>query len=266
MADPARPPDPGAPVTDRRLQRGTRARRAIARHAVDVASADGLSGLSFGRLAAGLGLRKAGIRNLFRAKQNLAARHVDSAGEQFAAAVVGPVQGVPAGAARLRALIGRWIVYAETPLFAGGCFWAANLPAFDSQPGPVQDARFGQHHDWLSLIAGELRHAAGTGEIAGLDADLAAFQLDAVLMAANTALRVGDPGATCRIRRVIDGLLVLSPAELPAGRPGEPAPQESYLNTLAREAWADVPADLAKARASELIDQLQGQSERLRDQ
>jgi hypothetical protein len=44
------------------------------------------------------------------------------------------------------------------------------------------------------------------------------------------------------------------------------APQESYLGTLAREAGVDVPADLTKAQASELIDQLQGRSDRLREQ
>ena len=44
------------------------------------------------------------------------------------------------------------------------------------------------------------------------------------------------------------------------------APQESYLGTLAREAGGDVPADLTKAQASELIDQLQGRNDRLREQ
>jgi Protein of unknown function (DUF3072) len=34
-------------------------------------------------------------------------------------------------------------------------------------------------------------------------------------------------------------------------------PQRSYLDTLAREAGEDVPADLTKAQASELIDRLQ---------
>ena len=34
-------------------------------------------------------------------------------------------------------------------------------------------------------------------------------------------------------------------------------PQRSYLNTLAREAGEDVPEDLTKAQASELIDRLQ---------
>jgi hypothetical protein len=34
-------------------------------------------------------------------------------------------------------------------------------------------------------------------------------------------------------------------------------PQESYLNTLAQEARVEVPDELTKAQASELIDQLQ---------
>ena len=34
-------------------------------------------------------------------------------------------------------------------------------------------------------------------------------------------------------------------------------PQRSYLSTLAQEAGEEVPADLTKARASEMIDRLQ---------
>ena len=39
-------------------------------------------------------------------------------------------------------------------------------------------------------------------------------------------------------------------------------PQRSYLSTLAQEAGAEVPADLTKAAASEMIDRLQGQTGR----
>lgn len=41
-------------------------------------------------------------------------------------------------------------------------------------------------------------------------------------------------------------------------------PQESYLQTLAREANEDVPEGLSKAEASELIDKLQDLSQRLK--
>jgi hypothetical protein len=41
------------------------------------------------------------------------------------------------------------------------------------------------------------------------------------------------------------------------------AAQGSYLSTLAHEAGEDVPEGLTKAQASELIDKLQGRSDRL---
>lgn len=71
---------------------------------------------------------------------------------------------------------------------------------------------FGHHRDWLAAIAGELREAVRTGEIAELDVDLAAFQIDAVLSAANIALRTGDSGATDRVRRVVEAFLAGGPA------------------------------------------------------
>lgn len=39
-------------------------------------------------------------------------------------------------------------------------------------------------------------------------------------------------------------------------------PQRSYLSTLAREAGEDVPENLTKAQASEMIDRLQAKSGR----
>ena len=47
------------------------------------------------------------------------------------------------------------------------------------------------------------------------------------------------------------------PADWVTGDEPMTGPQESYLNTLAQEAGADVPDELTKAQASELIDDLQ---------
>ncbi|WP_167526679.1 MULTISPECIES: TetR/AcrR family transcriptional regulator [Streptomyces] len=195
-------------MADQRLVRGARTRHKIARHGVDVASLEGLNGLSIGRLAADLELSKSGIQTLFKTKENLQLAVAESAREEFIKAVVRPAQNAQPGIARLRALTERWISYIEAPLFAGGCFWAASLPDFDSRPGKVRDALLFHRRTWLALLAGELHRAVDTGEIAQLDMDLTLFQIDAVLNAANTALRLGESDAASKVRRAVDGLLV----------------------------------------------------------
>ncbi|MEU0737892.1 TetR/AcrR family transcriptional regulator [Streptomyces sp. NPDC006134] len=198
-----------AEITDKRLLRGARTRGIVLRRAVDLASLEGLDHLSFGRLAGDTGLSKAGIQTLFRTKEALQLATVGFAREMFVDAVVRPAASAPRGLRRLSALLDRWAEYAEAPLFAGGCFWAANLAGFDSKAGPVRDALFRDQREWRETLASELRYAVAAGEIAALDIDLAAFQIDALLSAANTALRTGDDDVVDKVRRIIDGSLTV---------------------------------------------------------
>jgi hypothetical protein len=62
-----------------------------------------------------------------------------------------------------------------------------------------------------------------------------------------------------------NGPVEKDPSDWATGDEPMTGPQESYLRTLAREAGEEIPDDLSKAQASELIDRLQGRSERLRD-
>ncbi|WP_067824169.1 TetR/AcrR family transcriptional regulator [Nocardia inohanensis] len=192
---------------DRRLLRGARSRKAVTRHAVDIASSEGLYGLSFGRLAEDLSISKAGIQTLFRTKEQLQLATLEEARVVFVDAVIRPALTAAAGTDRLRALLDRWIDYAAAPLLPGGCFWSANLAEFDSRPGPVRDALRENRQQWLALLADQLMTAVHNGEIAPLDPDLVAFQIDAFLNATNIALRLGDPDSVSRVRRLLDGLL-----------------------------------------------------------
>jgi AcrR family transcriptional regulator len=195
---------PDATTTDQRLARGAKTRRAITRRAVDVASLEGLNGLSIGRLATDLGLSKSGVQTLFGTKEQLQLAAIEHARELFTEAVVKPALSADRGVARLRALVERWLVYVETPLFPGGCFWVANYADFDSHPGPVRDALFREQAHWRGLLAAELRHATNIPE---LDPDLAAFQVDAVLWATNIGLRIDDKDIVSKARRTIEQIL-----------------------------------------------------------
>ncbi|KHL18050.1 hypothetical protein CLV56_1147 [Mumia flava] len=188
------------PRTDGRRRRGDQTRRRITRHAVDLASLDGLDGLSIGRLASDLGLSKSGIQTLFTTKENLQLATIAAARDAFVDAVVRP-GGAGRGLSELSELVDRWIAYAEGPLFAGGCFWSANLPAFDSRPGPVRDALLTQRRAWLALLASHVR--AARPRVTDADAGLAAFQIDAILTATNVAIQLGERDAAAHARRAI---------------------------------------------------------------
>ncbi|MBF5001028.1 TetR/AcrR family transcriptional regulator [Nocardia sp. BSTN01] len=196
-----------AESADQRLRRGARSRRAVTRRAIEIASVDGLDGLSFGRLAEDLEVSKAGIQTLFRTKEKLQLATVDAARDVFVETVVGPARDAPAGIARLRALVDRWIDYVERPVFPGGCFLGANLPIFDSRPGPVRDALREQQRDWVAVLATQFRRAVDAGEIADVDPETAGFEVAAVLNAVNVALRLGDDDSVAMARRVIDRLV-----------------------------------------------------------
>lgn len=203
--DPDRPR--GTTISDGRRLRGARTRQTIARHAVDVASTEGLGGLTIGRLAGDLGVSKSGVQTLFGTKEQLQLTTIDTALAAFEDAVVRPAAPAAPGIARLRALIEHWITYAEAPLFPGGCFWTANLADFDSRPGPLRDALRTQHASWLALLADQVRHAIEAGDLTGLDPADTAFQLDALLTATNIALRLGEKHAVERAKRAIDAVL-----------------------------------------------------------
>ncbi|MEV0340502.1 TetR/AcrR family transcriptional regulator [Nocardia sp. NPDC050713] len=194
-------------TTDQRLAKGARSRASIARHAADVASVEGLNGVSIGRLAADLGISKSGIATLFGSKESLQLAAVQAAREVFTARVIEPSLGVPRGVPRLRALVDRWFTHVTEPVFPGGCFRTATLVEFDSRPGPVRDAVAADHEDWIEFLTTEIRKAQDQGELPGRDADALAFELDAIISAVSTARQLGDETTVHTARAIVDRLL-----------------------------------------------------------
>ncbi len=111
-------------ATDGRIRRGDRTRRLVLRRAVDVASVDGLEGLSIGRLATELSISKSGLIAHFGTKEQLQLATIRAARAIFATTVVEPALQQPAGLGRVRALRDAWLDYSSDRRFPGGCFFA----------------------------------------------------------------------------------------------------------------------------------------------
>ncbi len=187
--------------------KGADTRAAILARALDLASVEGLEGLTIGRLASELGMSKSGVFAHFGSKQELQLATVGAAAERFRVAVIEPALDAPDGAPRLRAIAAAYLAHLEDDdYYPGGCFWAATSAEYDDRPGPVRDAIAGALDAWL----GELERQAG---LAGSpDPGRFAFEVYSVVMGANSRFRMsGDPVVFAFARDAIDRLL----AELP---------------------------------------------------
>src|SRR5689334_2680839 len=149
--------------------KGEQTRAAILERAVDLASAEGLDGLTIGRLATELGMSKSGLFAHFGSKQELQLATVEAAARRFATTVIEPALSAPDGAPRLRALGENYLEHLD--LYTGGCFWAATSIEFDDRPGPVRDAIAAALDGWLGELARQARIAGAE------DPDRVAFEL-----------------------------------------------------------------------------------------
>lgn len=171
---------------DGRRVRGDRARAAILARAADIASAEGLEGLTLGRLATECAISKSNIAALFGGKKQLQLAAVVHASEVFQEHVIAPTLTADAGRPRLLALYRNWIDYSRRRVFSGGCFFAAVGAEFDAQPGEVRDALQQGRIAWLGLQQNLVTEAQNRGEIADdLDPVQLVFELDAAMTAAN---------------------------------------------------------------------------------
>ena len=184
------------PITDK----GTQTREAILDRAVDLASVEGLEGLTIGRLAAELQMSKSGLFAHFGSKQDLQLATITAAAGRFRATVVEPALAAPEGEPRLRALAERYLDQVDT--YSGGCFWAATSAEYDDRPGPVRDAIASSLDAWLQELERQAR-------IAGLaHPQRLAFEIYSLVMGANARHRLsGEKRVFGYAREAIEGLL-----------------------------------------------------------
>ncbi|HKS23800.1 MAG TPA: TetR/AcrR family transcriptional regulator [Thermoanaerobaculia bacterium] len=186
--------------------KGQRTRASILQRAVDLASVEGLEGLTIGRLAEELGMSKSGLFAHFGSKEELQLAAIESAGQRFVDTVVKPAIEAPRGYPRLVAICNSWLDYLRRRVFPGGCFFAAASFEFDGRPGVVRDAVKQQMEDWFGALERAIRMAKDEGHLdADVDPAQLAFELNSLFFGANFAYNLRhDEEAFARARRAIE--------------------------------------------------------------
>src|ERR1044072_7027948 len=119
-------------------KKGDATRAAILDRAVDLASVEGLEGLTIGRLASELEMSKSGLFAHFGSKQELQLAAVEAAATRFRRAVIEPAAAAAEGAPRLSALVDAYLAHLDSDAYSGGCFWVSTSAELDDRPGPVR--------------------------------------------------------------------------------------------------------------------------------
>jgi AcrR family transcriptional regulator len=172
---------------DGRRRRGNATRESILQAAADLASVEGLEGLTIGRLATALGMSKSGLFAHFGSKEELQLATIDAARRRFVDHVVRPSRGLPRGRGRLDAMLENWLDYFRGEIFPGGCFFDSVKSEFDSRPdNAVRDVVAEDMRQFLGFLEREIRKAQEAGDLdPSADPAQLAFELDALGSAAN---------------------------------------------------------------------------------
>ena len=136
-------------------------RDAILDTAVQIASVQGLEGLSIGGLAKAAGKSKGGICAHFPAKADLQLAVVERAAEIFRRSVVEPALEKRSGFERLEALMEGWFAYIQSEVFRGGCFFTnAALELDDLESTEVLEQVQHLYGAYLQLLEKNIARAA----------------------------------------------------------------------------------------------------------
>jgi AcrR family transcriptional regulator len=175
----------------RTVPKGEKTRDQILETAVHVASAEGLEGLTIGRLADELGLSKSGLFAHFGSKEELQIAVIGKARDIFVREVVEPAHAAERGISRLIAMLDEWIGYVGRGVFRGGCFFMACAIEFDSRPGQVRNLIAELSKSWLEAFQTEIEFARSNGELdRRVDSAQLAFELHALAHEANWAYQL----------------------------------------------------------------------------
>jgi AcrR family transcriptional regulator len=188
---------------DGRRLRGERSRARILDHAITIASVEGLSGLTIGRVAAEAGVSKGNITVLFGDKESLQLAVFLRVMEQFRETVLLPAAAKRTPLDRLLAWVDNWYDFVEARVMPGGCFLNAVSSEYRTRPGRIRDSINDFRYTGQARLREWIEAAKEAGQLRpDTDVQALAFSLLAYQTSANVASLMGDDATFKTARRL----------------------------------------------------------------
>ncbi len=191
------------------MRKGELTRAAILDVALDLASRQGLEGLTIGLLADKMNMSKSGVFAHFGSREDLQIEVVKLYHFRFEQEVFVPSVKEPRGMARLKAMYARWIKKVSVEI-ASGCIYISGAVEYDDRPGPIREELVAMVRAWQDALLRCVQQAIDCGDLKGdTDAAQMVYEMYGMILALHHDARfLRKPGSVERARAGFERLLM----------------------------------------------------------
>jgi AcrR family transcriptional regulator len=190
------------------MRKGELTRAAILDVALELASRDGLEGLTIGLLADKMNMSKSGVFAHFGSREDLQLEVLKLYHHRFEQEVFYPSMQEARGIARLSSMFSRWIKRVSVEI-ASGCIYISGAVEYDDRPGPIREELVAMVRAWQGALLRCVQLAIEVGDLKrDTDAEQLVYEMYGLILALHHDARfLRMPGSVERARAGFDRLI-----------------------------------------------------------
>ncbi len=168
--------------TTRLRRKGELTRAAILEVALDLASRNGLEGLTIGLLADKMNMSKSGVFAHFGSREDLQLEVLKLYHHRIEQEVFYPSMKEPRGLPRLQTMFARWVKRISVEI-ASGCIYISGAVEYDDRPGVLRDELVTMVSGWQNALRRCVMQAIDMGHLAdSTDPDQLVFEMSGLIL------------------------------------------------------------------------------------
>jgi len=181
------------------MRKGELTRAAILDVALELASRDGLEGLTIGLLADKMNMSKSGVFAHFGSREDLQLEVLKLYHHRFEQEVFFPSVKEPRGIQRLQSMFARWVKRVSVEV-ASGCIYISGAVEYDDRPGPIREELMAMGGAWQGALLRCVKQAVECGDLkADTDPQQLVYEMYGLILALHHDARfLRIPGSLAR--------------------------------------------------------------------
>ncbi|QOL50358.1 TetR/AcrR family transcriptional regulator [Massilia litorea] len=184
------------------MRKGEQTRAAILDVALELASRNGLEGLTIGLLADRMNMSKSGVFAHFGSREDLQMEVLKLYHHRFEQEVFFPSVKEARGLPRLESMFARWVKRVSVEI-ASGCIYISGAVEYDDRPGPIRESLVAMVRAWQGALLRAVQQSIDCGDLqTGADPQQLVYEMYGLILALHHDARfLRVPGALDRANR-----------------------------------------------------------------